>query len=207
MYVCRRIFSPILQSSTYHRSTVSHVRLFCSAQLQSSIALSSARASPVLLDLLRCRYIPSRNGQGPDNTIGHLHHNAQGQKFIHDNNTNSTKISPEPMLIPRVRCRNNCCIRFIQHDGACWALKKRLTNCSAFWLRVFAVSQQKTIILSNKKDKSANRTAQLNHLRQVAANLYKLQRCPHQLRTLDCRRSIFLFWVFLGLRSSRSFYS
>ncbi|EGA60939.1 YMR244C-A-like protein [Saccharomyces cerevisiae FostersO] len=88
MYVCRRIFSPILQSSTYHRSTVSHVRLFCSAQLQSSIALSSARASPVLLDLLRCRYIPSRNGQGPDNTIGHLHHNAQGQKFIHDNNTN-----------------------------------------------------------------------------------------------------------------------
>lgn len=86
-------------------------------------------------------------------------------------------------------------------------LKKRLTNCSAFWLRVFAVSQQKTIILSNKKDKSANRTAQLNHLRQVAANLYKLQRCPHQLRTLDCRRSIFLFWVFLGLRSSRSFYS
>ena len=32
--------------------------------------------------------IPSRNGQGPDNTIGHLHHNAQGQKFIHDNNTN-----------------------------------------------------------------------------------------------------------------------
>lgn len=86
-------------------------------------------------------------------------------------------------------------------------LKKRLTKLFGFWLRVFAVSQQKTIILSNKKDKSANRTAQFNHLRQVAANLYKLQRCPHQLRTLDCRRSIFLFWVFLGLRSSRSFYS
>lgn len=82
------------------------------------------------------------------------------------------------------------------------SLTVRLFDCASL-----PFPNKKRSYLVTRKTKAQTEPPSFNHLRQVAANLYKLQRCPHQLRTLDCRRSIFLFWVFLGLRSSRSFYS